>query len=60
MAIRFEKRSNTGNTGKDIYDYIGASTDTKPTEDVGDYSLFFEMDTGDIYYFNGTSWEAKA
>lgn len=33
----------------------GLSTDTKPTN-VGVNSLFLELDTGDVYYFNGSSW----
>lgn len=37
------------------YDYKGLSTDTKPTDcDVN--SLFLELDTGDFYFFDGTSW----
>ena len=38
------------------YDYKGLSTDTKPT-DCAVNSLFFELDTGDFYYFNGSAWE---
>ena len=37
-------------------DYKGLSTDTKPTELVGANSLFFELDTGDFYYFTGSQW----
>lgn len=41
----------------DIYrEYSGLSTDAKPTENVGVNSLFLELDTGDVYYFNGTDW----
>lgn len=35
--------------------YVGLSTDTKPTKDYVN-SLFLELDTGDLYYFNGTTW----
>lgn len=38
-------------------DYKGESTDTKPTEGVGVNSLFWELDTNDFYYFNGTEWK---
>ena len=38
------------------HDLKGLSTDTKPTENVGVNSLFLELDTGDFYYFNGTTW----
>lgn len=37
------------------YDYKGLSTDTKPT-DATVNALFFELDTGDFYYFTGTAW----
>lgn len=36
-------------------DYLGLSTDTKPT-DAATNALFLELDTGDFYYFNGTVW----
>ncbi len=34
------------------YDFKGLSTDEKPT-DCGINSLFYELDTGDFYYFDG-------
>lgn len=37
-------------------DLLGLSTDTKPTTDIGINTLFLELDTGDFYYFNGTTW----
>ena len=37
------------------YEYKGLHTDQKPT-DCGVNSLFLELDTGDFYYFNGTTW----
>lgn len=36
-------------------EYKGLSTDVKPT-DGGINSLFLELDTGDFYYFDGTTW----
>lgn len=36
-------------------EFIGVSTDTKPT-DVGTNSIFIELDTGDVYYFTGAAW----
>lgn len=33
----------------------GLSTDTKPN-DVGINSLFLELDTGKIFYFDGQQW----
>ena len=49
--------------GKDFYDYElkGLSTDTKPTKaegmNIGNNSLFLEVDTGDVYYFDGSAWQ---
>lgn len=34
---------------------LGLSTDEKPT-DAAINTLFLEVDTGDFYYFDGTSW----
>lgn len=42
--------------GANDYELKGLSTDTKPTENIAVNSLFFELDTGDFYYFNGTAW----
>lgn len=36
-------------------EYKGLSTDEKPT-DCAANSLFFELDTGDFYYFTGDTW----
>ena len=38
------------------FDFMGLSTDTKPTENIEVNSLFLELDTGDIYYFTGSAW----
>lgn len=42
------------------YDFIGLSTDAKPTFWGGRLieanSLFFEVDTGKFYYFDGSDW----
>ena len=35
----------------------GNSEDTKPTENIGVNSKFYELDTGDVYYFTGSDWE---
>lgn len=36
--------------------YIGLSTDTKPTANVGFGSIFRETDTGTRYEFDGSTW----
>ena len=40
--------------------YVCDSTDTKPTTGVefGDFCL--EIDTGNVYTFNGTAWQYQA
>jgi len=36
----------------------GLSTDEpKPTENIAVNSKFYELDTNDVYYFNGETWE---
>ena len=35
----------------------GLSTDDKPTEDISVNSKFYELDTNDVYYFDGTTWK---
>ena len=43
--------------GTNYREFEGLSTDgDKPTEDVGVNSKFYELDTNDVYYFDGTSW----
>ena len=37
--------------------FLGLSGDEKPTEDVPVNSLFYELDTEKVYYFNGTAWK---
>ena len=35
----------------------GTSSDSKPTEGIGVNSKFYELDTGDMYYFDGSAWQ---
>lgn len=37
-------------------DFMGLSTDTKPSTDIDTNSLFLELDTGDLYFFTGADW----
>lgn len=37
-------------------EYIGLSTETKPTENVSDGSSFLEVDTGILYVFYLGTW----
>jgi len=36
--------------------YQGISDDDKPTEGVAVNSIFWELDTNDQYYFDGSGW----
>ena len=38
------------------YEYKGLSTDSKPTA-CGVNSLFLELDTANVYYFDGEEWQ---
>lgn len=38
-------------------DYIGLSTDTKPTVNVGAGSTFYETDTKAVYIYDGSAWQ---
>lgn len=40
------------NTGHNYNAYMGKSTDIKPTENELNGSIFYEMDTGDVYLFD--------
>ena len=60
MPVTITKMLNSEfNEGTEL-ELAGLSTDEKPTEvqsfPVGINSLFLELDTGNFYYFNGTSW----
>lgn len=41
--------------GKYIRTYFGASTESKPTTDIADGSVFVEVDTGKAYLYNETT-----
>lgn len=34
------------------YQFVGLSTDTKPTENLSNGSQFIEMDTGKVYFYS--------
>lgn len=59
--MRITKSISVGNSGTDMIYYIEGSCDsseTKPTENIGDGSIMVESDTGDVYFFNEdtTAW----
>lgn len=43
---------NIVSTNGNIVNYMGLSTETKPTDEkLADFSLFIEADTGAVYYY---------
>ena len=47
----------TPNDCRTGYDYRCVHGDDKPTEGIAVNSLALEVDTGDVYYFDGTAWQ---
>ena len=40
------------------FDFMGLSSDAKPTNTAMEVnSLFLELDTGDVYYYDGSDWQ---
>ena len=58
ITINKRKEAEIAATGLGYWDieYKGLSTDTKPTETAPVNALFLELDTGDVYFFNGSTW----
>ena len=48
---------NPVSTNGDIKNYMGLSSENKPTEGLATGSLFIELDTGTVYYFNADTTE---
>ena len=44
---------NALNKPTNYFEFIGTSGEDKPIEGIGAYSLFHEVDTGDVYWFDG-------
>ena len=42
-----------------VKEYMGTSSDTKPTEGVGENSSFFETDTFEVKFFRGGAWKGQ-
>ena len=56
MSVTEHVKRNNG-PEKFYYELSGDSTDSKPTADVVDGSIFLETDTGKVYFFNGKTSE---
>ena len=57
MTILVDMIVGTPGNQKHYYEMAGLSTDTKPVEGVAMGSKAIEVDTGDIYLFNGVTGE---
>lgn len=57
MTILVDMIVGTPGNQKHYYEMAGLSTDTKPVEGVAMGSKVIEVDTGDIYLFNGATGE---
>ena len=58
--VTVNKRINPGREDGSlmITELIGLSTDAKPTDDnIAQNSLFLELDTGYLFYFDGSAWQ---
>lgn len=58
VTITFERKFSASSHGKQyeiIHDVRCLSTDTKPTVGITNGSTLLEIDTGDIYIFDGES-----
>ena len=58
MATINSKKRDCVDPTKYLVEYLGTSAETKPTDSnlkIG--SMFLEIDTGDIYFYNGTTWD---
>ena len=53
--IRITDERIITNDGKRIITAYGLSTDTKPTNNILQGSIFIEIDTSNAYFFNETS-----
>lgn len=49
----YVKLSDSTNDGSELY---GLSSDTKPTNSLKVGTSFFEIDTTDVYMWDGTTW----
>lgn len=48
--------SSPGNPTIPMFEFRGLSTDAKPTASIPNGTSFLEIDTGEVYYFDGEQW----
>lgn len=57
MITIIRKESDIKNGNNSILELRGLSTDTKPTENISNSSIFIEIDTGDLYMYDAENEE---
>jgi len=58
ISYKIESRFVDANKTENVFQYVGLSTDDKPTNtNVGNGSSFFEIDTSDVYMFDKSNVE---
>ena len=55
MVSIYSRKKDLNNPENEIIVFGGLSTETKPTDNVGNGSFFICIDNGDIYSFDGTT-----
>lgn len=59
MISIIRKENDTKNGNKSILEVRGLSTDEKPVENINNGSVFIEIDTGKIYFYDLDNEEWK-
>lgn len=54
--IKTDDTAGYGVCERNVFEVRCLHTDSKPTEDIPVNTLCLEVDTLDIYYFDGSSW----
>ena len=61
MIFKFDKGFKQKNAHGDwvpvnLCEIRGTSQETKPTSRIAEGSVFIEIDTGNVYFFDGANW----
>ena len=59
MIATTKTKANVKDNNNPILELRGLSTDTKPTENISNGSVFIEMDTSKIYFYDAENKEWK-
>lgn len=55
MVSIYSEKVSLNDTNERIVELRGLSTDTKPTTGIGNGSVYIEIDTQKIFFYDGTS-----